>query len=223
MLGLRDLVGPGSVCVDVGSAAGLYTLVLSRLVGSTGEVHSVEPLTFAHTRWTRILGSRNGRNVRHHAVALGSEPGSADMSVPIGRFGPVTGRSFLAWKSSGLGSNAEFASQMAVTVKIDTLDDLCARAKLERLDLIKVDVEGAELHVLQGGQHAIERFKPAVLIEIEARHTARYKYTVEEIKDWLLSRGYSMYTWDHGWKKADGIRAETRNYLFRISTAKLSG
>jgi FkbM family methyltransferase len=217
MLGLSALVGPGSVCIDVGSAAGLYTLVLSNLVGSSGEVHSVEPLSFAHTRWVKILASRSGKNVRHHSLALGSEPGSADMSVPIGRFGPVTGRSFLAWKSSGLGSNTEFAGQMAVTVKVDTLDALAERANLERLDLIKVDVEGAELHVLQGGEKTIEKFKPAILLEIEDRHIERFKYAVQDITVWLKSRGYRMYTWQNEWQATDVVRDDVRNYLFRAT------
>ena len=215
MLGLSALVGPGSVCIDVGSAAGLYTLVLSKLAGATGEVHSVEPLSFAHTRWVRILASRSGKNVRHHSLALGAEPGSADMSVPIGRFGPVTGRSFLAWKSSGLGSNTEFAGQMAVTVKVDTLDALVGRADLKRLDLVKIDVEGAELHVLQGGEKTIEKFKPAILLEIEDRHIERFKYAATDITSWLKSRGYKMYVWQDAWKPTDVIRGDMRNYLFR--------
>ena len=61
ILGLRSLVAPGNVCVDVGAAAGLYTLALSRLVGPTGEVHSIEPLTFAHPVWSRVLGTRSSR------------------------------------------------------------------------------------------------------------------------------------------------------------------
>jgi FkbM family methyltransferase len=215
MLGLPDLVRPGSVCVDVGAAAGLYTLALSRLVGTAGQVHSVEPLRFAHPLWNRLLRTRDGRNVRHHAVALGGEPGRGTMSVPIGRYRPVTGRSFLIWKTRGLGSNIEFADQIDVVVDVDTLDGLCARAGLTRLDFVKIDVEGAEWHVLEGGQQTIEMFRPAMLIEIEARHTARYQHSPDGIVDWLTQRGYTMQTWQQGWKDTDRVCTHTRNYLFR--------
>ncbi|HXB48435.1 MAG TPA: FkbM family methyltransferase, partial [Streptosporangiaceae bacterium] len=71
MLGLRDLIQPGSVCFDIGAAAGLYTLALSRLAGPKGQVHSFEPVPFAHPFLTRLLGTRSTANVRHHTVALG--------------------------------------------------------------------------------------------------------------------------------------------------------
>jgi FkbM family methyltransferase len=215
LLGLPGLVRPGSVCVDVGAAAGLYTVALSRLAGPSGQVHSVEPLSIAHPVWARVLGARGAPNVHHHPVALGVEPGTGVMSVPVRRFGAVTGRSFLAWKSSGLGSNAEFPRHLAVQVEVTTLDDLCASAGLTRLDFIKVDVEGGELHVLEGGQHTIDAFRPAMLIEIEGRHVARYEYSPDDIVDWLAARGYTMHTWQDGWRETGGVSEQTRNYLFR--------
>lgn len=214
MLGLADLVGPGDVCLDVGSAAGLYTLALSQLVGPTGRVISVEPLTFAHPLWTRILGARASRNVTHHTIALGAEPGQCRMSVPIGKHGPVTGRSFLEWKSHGLGSNAEFRDQMEVMVDVDTMDHLCA--DMTRLDFVKIDIEGAELHVLEGGRDTIERLRPTLLVEIEARHTSRYEHSPHDLVDWLAQRGYAMQVWeDDGWRDTAAVCAHTRNYLFR--------
>jgi FkbM family methyltransferase len=214
LLGLPSLVGPGSVCVDVGAAAGIYTLPLSRLVGPTGLVHSVEPLPFAWPTWNRLLHVRSSPNVQHHAVALGSEPGEASMSVPRGRHGLVTGRSFISQHCLGLGSNAEFAQHITYPVPVDTLDGLLGQTELGRLDFVKIDVEGAELHVLTGGSHVIESFRPAMLIEIEARHTARYQYVPEDVVSWLSARGYDMYTWHRGWHRAPQITSTTRNYLF---------
>jgi FkbM family methyltransferase len=214
---LSGLVEPGAVCVDVGSSAGLYTAALSQLVGPTGQVHSVEPLSFAHPAWSRVLGTRRSPNVRHHAVALSAEPGIETMSVPMGRYGPVTGRSFLAWQTNGLGSNAEFAGRMEVRVDVDTLDDLCRRVGMTRLDFVKIDVEGAELHVLQGARRTVETFRPTMLIEIEQRHTARYQHSAQDVVDWLTHRDYTMFTWERGWQPTPNVCAHARNYLFRPS------
>ncbi len=219
LLGLRSLVGAGSVCLDVGAAAGLYTLMLSQLAGREGRVHSVEPLPFAHPVWTRLLRARAAGNVRHHPVALSAEPGSSVMSVPLGRYGPVTGRSFVTDRSSGLGSNAEFAGHLAVDVPVETVDGLCASAGLSRLDFVKVDVEGAELLVLEGGRQAIESFRPALLVEIEARHTSRYGYSPADITGWLTQRGYTMHIWRRGWQAASQVCPHIRNYLFRPGPA----
>jgi FkbM family methyltransferase len=217
MLGLKDLVGPGSVCVDVGAAAGLYTAALSRLAGPSGRVHSVEPLAFAHPVWTRVLGTGGARNVQRHVLALGAEPGRGVMSVPVGRYGLVTGRSFLADRCRGLGSNAEFAGQVEVSVPVTTLDGLCEPDGLDRLDFVKIDVEGAELGVLQGAEQVIAKFRPALLVEIEARHTARYDYGPQDVADWLARRGYTMYAWQRGWQETGQVGAGTRNYMFRAA------
>ncbi len=215
LVGLSDVVRPGDVCVDVGAAAGLYTVMLSELAGPTGRVHSVEPLRFAHPLWTRLLRAGEGGNVTHHALALGCEPGSAKMSVPIGKYGLVTGRSFLEWKTSGVGSNSEFDGQVEVIVEVETLDELCTRTSLSRLDFLKIDVEGGELDVLRGGQYAIEKYKPSMLIEIEERHITRYQHSAGDVVDWLRQRGYGMSVWHNGWQPTSDIRSDVRNYLFR--------
>ncbi|HEV3359374.1 MAG TPA: FkbM family methyltransferase [Pseudonocardiaceae bacterium] len=215
LAGLPELVRPGDVCVDVGAAAGIYTLTLSDLVGPAGQVHSVEPLSFAHPMWSRLLGARDRPNVRRHRLALSEQPGETALSVPIGRLGPVTGRSFLTWQTDGVGSNDEFRDHLDVLVPVDTLDRLCERAELTRLDFVKIDVEGAELQVLRGGARTIETFGPDLLLEIEARHLTRYRYGVSDVTEWLSSRGYTMHVWHNGWQPATTVCPHGRNYLFQ--------
>lgn len=210
---LPTLIRPGDVCVDVGSAAGLYTQALSHLAGPAGEVHSIEPVAFSHPTWSRVLGARRRSNVRHHAVALGAEAGRAAMRVPFTSRGPATSRSFLDRRSQGLGSNAEYDRHVDTPVDVRTLDDLCA--DFSRLDFVKIDVEGAELHVLEGGRRTVETFHPVLLIEIEARHTVRYAYSPDDIVAWLADRGYAMFTWQRGWKQAHRVCPHAHNYLFR--------
>lgn len=219
MLGLASLVEPGSVCIDAGAAAGLYSLVLSKLVGPTGQVHSIEPLRFAHPVWRRVIGAEARPNVRQYWLALGAEPGAGVMSVPYGRRAAVTGRSFLTGRSNGLGPNAEFRRHEEVPVAVDTIDALVERTGFTRLDFIKIDVEGGELQVLHGGERSVRKFRPTILVEIEARHTARYQYETGDIVDWLKQRGYRMYTWHHGWQETGEVSLERRNYLFRPEPA----
>lgn len=220
--GLRRLVQPGAVCVDIGAAAGIYTLALSRIAGPTGHVHSVEPLPFANLQLARILNVGSASNVHQHSIALGAEPGIDIMSVPVGRFGLVTGRSFLERRAGGPDPNAEFARQVAIMVTVDTLDALCARERIDRLDFIKIDVEGAELEVLEGGKQVIDTLRPSMLVEIEARHAARYRRTTDEVTAWVLDRGYKMYSWQHGWRPVRSIYPGTRNYLFQPATGSQS-
>ncbi|MFI9010520.1 FkbM family methyltransferase [Actinosynnema sp. NPDC053489] len=215
LIGLRDVVRPGDVCVDVGAALGLYTVTLSRLVGPHGTVHSIEPLVFAHPALSFLLRPREGRNVVRHSVALGVSEGREVMSVPVRHGTPVTGRSFLTSGADGLGSNVEFAEHLEVLVRTDTLDRFCAANAVDRLDFVKADVEGAELRVLQGGEETIERFRPKLLLEIEERHVRRFGYRAHDVRDWLAERGYRMHAWrGNAWRLVDQVDDGTRNYLF---------
>jgi FkbM family methyltransferase len=216
LIGLRKVVKPGDVCVDVGAALGLYTVTLSRLVGPQGTVHSVEPLVFAHPALSYALRPREGRNIRRHSVALGNTQGREVMSVPVRHGSPVTGRSFLTVGANGLGSNEEFEDHLDVLVKTDTLDHFVEVNGIGRLDFVKADVEGAELRVLEGAKETIERFRPAFLLEIEERHVERFGYRAQEVADFLVERGYRMSTWRGGsWVPTPSVGDGTRNYLFR--------
>ncbi len=76
------------------------------------------------------------------------------------------------------------------------------------------------MHVLEGGRQVIEKFRPALLVEIEDRHTARYDIGAEDVAGWLTSRGYSMHAWQDGWQPAASVCMHTRNYLFRPAARK---
>lgn len=212
---LPGLVRPGDVCLDVGSAAGLYSQALSHLVGPAGLVHSVEPLFFSHPVWSRVLAAGRRPNVRWHTVALGAEPGRATIRVPFTATRAATSRSFLAYRTHALGSTEDFARHVDMAVDVDTLDGLCDAAGLTRLDFLKIDVEGGELHVLRGGRRTVEAFRPTMLIEIEARHTVRYEYGPDDVVRWLTDRGYTMHAWHGGWRPADRVCPHANNYLFR--------
>jgi FkbM family methyltransferase len=219
LVGVGQVIPRGGVCLDIGAAAGFYTAEMSRLVGPGGVVHSFEPLRFAHATASRLLGLRSGTNVVRHSMALGDTGDEVVMSVPLRRGIPVTGRSFVTRNASGLGSNAEFEEHLRVVVDGDTLDGFRARAGLTRIDFVKIDVEGAELHVLRGGEATIERLKPVVMVEIEDRHLERFGTHSSQIADWFAARDYRMSVWDNGiWLDVDAVTLEFRNYLFSPRT-----
>lgn len=219
LVGVAEVVHPGDVCIDIGAAAGFYTAELARLVGPSGVVHSVEPLRFAHATASRLLGLRTGRNIVRHGVALGETADELVMSVPLRNGVPVTGRSFVTRHASGLGSNAEFDEHLRVVVDGDTLDGFGERLGLARLDFVKIDVEGAELHVLRGGDTTITTHRPTVMVEIEDRHLERFGVTPAQIVEWFRSHGYRMSVWDANfregsWREVDAVTQRFRNYLF---------
>jgi FkbM family methyltransferase len=214
--GLPAVVSPGSICLDVGAEYGLYTHALSRLAGPTGRVLALEPLPGAFRVLSRLVALRRLRNVEVRRVALGERAEQAALSLPLRRGLPVHGRAYLTSGADGPGPNAEFGSAREVEVEVLDLDGLCEGAGLERVDFVKADVEGAELHVLRGAQRTLSEHRPVLLLEVEDRHTRKYGYGADDLCAWLADQGYRPHRWIEGaWRRVDGVTADHRNYLFR--------
>jgi FkbM family methyltransferase len=215
LAGLAELVRPGTVCLDVGAEYGLYTWALAGLVGPAGHVHAVEPqpgpATFVETS-RRLL--RAG-NVTVHRTALGATAGDGVLARPRRGLLPVHGRAFLTTGASGLGSNAEFGHHDDVPVAVSTVDDLVRALGVDRLTLVKVDIEGAEARLLAGARGTLAAFRPVLMLELEDRHLARFGTSVARVVAELATDGYVARTWDRdcGWipRRADDGR---RNVLF---------
>jgi FkbM family methyltransferase len=216
LAGLRQVVGPGSVCVDVGGEYGTYTYALAHLVGPRGVVHNVEPLHGLPSFVTgAVLRACGAPAVRRHSTALGDFRGLGTLRVPRRAGRSVHGRSFLAEGADGPGPNAEFTATRAEPVPVTTLDALVADENMDRLDFLKADIEGAEPALLRGAVKTIDRFRPTLLLEIEARHLHKYGAEPADVIRPLDVLGYQMAVWRDGtWVDVETVTAGQRNYLF---------
>ena len=213
--GLAGHVGPGAVCLDVGAEYGLYTWALAGLVGPAGHVHAVEPQPGPSTFVERTRRLLRAGNVTVHRTALGDSAGGGVLALPRRGLLPVHGRAFLTTGASGLGSNAEFGRHEDVPVSVTTVDDLVGALGPDRLDFVKVDIEGAEARLLAGARGTLAAFRPVLMLELEDRHLARFATTVARVVAELEDDGYGARTWDgaRGWvpRRPDDGR---RNVLF---------
>ena len=173
------LVKPGMTVLDVGAHAGLYTLTASKRVGDIGRVVSFEPSPRERSRLLRHLQLNGCRNVTVEPVALGDANGEATLYVVQGR---ETGCNSLRPGDVG---NAQ-----PVRVPLRRLDDYLARGEIGRVDVIKMDVEGAELSVLRGAETLFRTSSPVLLCEIEDARIAPWGYNGREIIDLVAGWGY---------------------------------
>lgn len=179
---VRLLLDQGDTFVDLGANVGLFTLVAAAAVGPEGRVIACEPssATAAALRRNVAINGFSWVDVREVAVAdsVGSE---TFFSFP----GDGSGMSSLAPASAGLG--------VTETVPVTTLDALIPPTEREGVTVVKVDVEGAEVRVLQGGDGILHSREPDLLIEVEPEHLARQGASVGELRALLESSGYLGY------------------------------
>lgn len=212
---LDGFLAEGYVCCDIGAEYGLYTLTFASRVGPRGTVLAFEPLPGPGRFLARTVRWLRASNVAVHQHALGDEPRQGTMSLPKRRGLPVHGRAFLADDADGLGPNAEFAGDQRLQVTVSTLDRVVAQSGLDRVDFIKIDVEGYEPAVLRGAEETIRRFRPVLLIEIEDRHLDKFGADSSTVVDIMMAHGYSMSTlWNGRWEPVETVTERTRNYVF---------
>ena len=140
----RRGLSPGGVCVDIGANMGVYTLAAAQLVGSTGHVFAVEPDTMALRALQRNLAHHQVRHVTTLAIALADQT----MEGTLYQDSPGSSiNSLVPFQPRALRSDRPAAS-----VQMWRLDDYAAThdLRVDRWQLIKIDVEEAELLVLRG-------------------------------------------------------------------------
>ncbi|MGV3577927.1 FkbM family methyltransferase [Brevundimonas sp.] len=181
---LQRLLSPGDVFIDVGANVGLYALKAARLVGPTGRVLALEPGAEAYGHLTSNLALNAYGWAEALKVAASNAAGEAVLHhVPLGN-DP---------QAFSLIANAR--AEDGETVETVTLDGLIDRCGLTRVDLIKIDVEGAEPLVVAGAREMLARFRPAVIFECNAHLNAGGDTDAAATETWaMLARaGYGFH------------------------------
>lgn len=156
---LRQYVQPGSCCLDVGAHLGYYTILMARLTGRDGLVVAFEPFPENVTALQENLRLNGVENVRLEECALAGRSGNLELTYPTNEAMPST--------PSAHGYKVGKA-MATVTVPARTLDDALAQVKSvgRNPQLVKMDIEGAELEVLQGAEHLLRDVRPILVVEV---------------------------------------------------------
>lgn len=200
----RELILPGDTVLDVGANIGLWAMGAARAVGDGGSVHAVEPIPENHARLVSNLALNRLDRVRTAQVAFSNRPG------PVTMFRPRYGNS--GHPSLGRRDGVD----LPITVEATTLDDYCERESLTHIDFIKIDVEGAELLVLEGATRLLaSRDAPVILFEVNEDTAEKLGVKTADVKRLLGANGYELYQFDGRRLRAvDPGRSEAPGDLF---------
>ena len=193
---LRRLVRPGDVCVDVGAAGGAHLLVMARRAGARGRVVGFEPRP-GSLRALRRLVALTGMTERTRLlqIALSDRSGSEPLRIPI-----VPTRAHFGGSTPRPERAAAFAGMPARMIEVPTrtLDEVVDAERLDRVDVLKLDVEGAELLVLAGAQRVLAELRPVVILEADDLHQRRYDATAQDVLDAVGRHGYRPHRYRRG-------------------------
>ncbi|MEO7191335.1 MAG: FkbM family methyltransferase, partial [Vicinamibacterales bacterium] len=176
---IKSKIGQGDLVVDVGANIGYFTLLASSAVGASGAVMAFEPNVVVRERLTDNIRLNASNNVTVHGEALGPTPGEVTFYV-----GPSN--------DTGLASLRALDGSATVTVPQVRFDDL-PRPGGRPVRLIKVDVEGAELSVIEGMSACLARDRPDIIMEVTDEYLRGLGASAAALFEHLHSLGYRMY------------------------------
>ncbi len=176
---LYTLVKPGQVIFDVGGYIGDTALHFARLQNNNGKIYCFEPVPYLFDRLTHNVGLNTFKNISIYNLAISDT--ASELYFNVSRSQNSSGI-FLSDKGSG-------QSRKVVAIK---LDDFCSEKNIDRIDLIKIDVEGFELKVLKGAEEILRKFRPKMFIEIDEVHLKRAGASAKEVVKMLLDLNYKI-------------------------------
>jgi len=188
---LPELVSGSSVCLHIGASDGRHSFAILK-VAPEAKIHAFEPSTFGMAALKHGIRFRGlGGRISTYPVAVSDAPGELSLITPRKKRGNRA-RSYAFVSAGGASTRADYdgAGHFEERVKVVRLDDM----GFERVDFIRMDIEGAEVAALKGAMRILERDRPHALIEVHPIILReRFDTSADELADMMRSLGYRFF------------------------------
>ena len=170
-----SLVSKGDYILDIGSNIGYTALNMAKLSGD-GKVIAFEPDQLNYDRCQNNINQNNANNIKLYNIGLGSQELSIPMEVRT---------------AFNRGGNRVAVNGQGEIIQVKKLDDFFSSLNIPKVDLIKIDVEGYELHVLNGAMELLQKFKPTLFIELNDDNIRDQSGSAKALIEFLVQLGYN--------------------------------
>jgi FkbM family methyltransferase len=190
---INDFLRPGDIFVDAGANIGLFALIAAHRVGKQGGVYAFEPCAAVYQRLLDNVQLNHLSNVFCYKLALSDQNGEANIKIPTDGYD--------AWSS--LGCPSEGSKFKEETVQTLRWDDFAQKNDLVgKVTMMKIDVEGWEMHVLKGGFTTLSGPNaPLLQVEFTEENMRNAGSSCRALYGLLQELGYKMYSYDLKSKK----------------------
>ncbi len=176
---VSSLLKPGNVVVDLGGNIGTHSIAMSNLVGD-GMVYTFEPQSLTYSILQNNILLNKCRNVVTYRFACSDADFETISMQPFSYEGENLNNGALRV------DDKHFIGDLALTRTIDSFD-------FDRLDFMKIDIQGSEVRALRGAGKTISKFRPYMFIEIEQQYLLEMGSSSKELIELILSFGYALY------------------------------
>lgn len=178
---IKEFLPKNAVFIDIGANMGSFLYQLEFHLFPEN-MYAFEPNRELYKRLKRIFPKMN-----FYDLALSNEKTTAEFKIPVMDGEAVHTRGTLQTELKEEGEQKTIIQK----VQVDTLDNWAEKVYLQRLDFIKIDVEGNEHLTLKGAKNTIQKHQPTLMVEIEQRHHVEPVWNIiEEVKSWGYEARY---------------------------------
>jgi FkbM family methyltransferase len=184
------MLQPGMTVIDVGANHGMFSLEAAHLIGQQGFVHAFEPTPSTRELLRNNLAANGISTVTVFPSALAEEPGTAQLRVhkelsALNTLAPVD----VTW------NRRKLIADQIIEVPVTTLDAHTLEHGLQRIEFLKIDVEGFELSVIRGAREILDQKRvDLILLEIGDVTCATAGVDPMELLNELESHGYRLHS-----------------------------
>jgi FkbM family methyltransferase len=208
---VRDLLKPGDTFLDIGANIGYFTLLAAALVGPQGKVIAFEPRADNCKLLQDSIAENGFRNIDLHPYAVAER----EQTFVIDASGANTNGRIVDY--SPASTAIEVPPHL---VKAVTLDGFLA--EVADIDLIKMDIEGAEPRAWQGMQGVVQRYRPAIITEFSPSLIQLTSHaTAESFLDLIHAQGYEIFIL-HRTRAKDSVPAGKETILQTLADSGLT-
>jgi len=176
---INRFVKPGDIVLDVGANIGYYSVLLSKLVGQFGRVYAFEPTDNFCKILQLNIGANNLQNVE--IVKMGLSNKIQELEIKIGN------------SSATLHSQADDDFLSKELIKLTSLDKFIVQNPLEKIDFIKLDIDGHEPLFFEGASNTLNKYNPIILLEVSHIHYLEAGFKAWDFYGSLKQQNYYIY------------------------------
>jgi len=180
---LISFIDKNDIIFDIGANIGWYSMLFSKKATS-GEIHAFEPTPKTLKRLQSNCKLNNTKNIIINNLAISNKIGKIKL------YSCITNTHGNSIKLQENIKNTKYEEYLIDSI---TIDSYISKNKIKKLDLIKCDIEGAELLMLKGAKECLKKFKPILQLEVSDNLTKIYGYSSKSTFKYLNDYGYVGY------------------------------
>lgn len=189
---LKRLLDPGTVFFDIGANKGFFTIIGAHLVGTSGRILAFEPVPENVSCIRHNAALNRFDQIEVMATAISDVIGMAELQLAEHAGGAALSTAAAPPDMTGL-----------MTVPVITIDSLVARRATPVPNVVKIDVEGAEINVMRGMRQTLQQSRPAVIYEIDDDDRAIFEEKQLACGAYITSMGYEVRRLDDSYPEND--------------------